>query len=121
MTDDFEVGEFDEALIQSVVVNFNSSDEKEKGESGERKVIKVEKFRACDESMIDYMPCLDNVDAISRVNLSEKYERHCPKNGKGLDCLLPWPKGYKLHIPWPKSRDEVLFFLFETTPIAANF
>ncbi|KAL8485402.1 hypothetical protein ACS0TY_027633 [Phlomoides rotata] len=109
MTDDFEVGEFDEGLIQSVVVNLNSSDEKEKGESSERKAINVEKFRVCDESMIDYIPCLENVDAISRVNSSGKYERNCPKNGKGLDCLLPWPKGYKLHIPWPKSRDEVWF------------
>lgn len=110
MTDDFIVGEFDEGLIQSVVVNVNGSNEKEKGDSDVRKVIKVKKFRVCDESMGDYIPCLDNVEAISRFNSSEKgerYERHCPENGKGLDCLVPRPKEYKLHIPWPKSRDEV--------------
>ncbi|KAK6114942.1 hypothetical protein DH2020_007211 [Rehmannia glutinosa] len=110
MTNDFIVGEFDEKLIESVVVNVNGSNEKENREAG--KVIKVENFRACDESMGEYIPCLDNVDAISRFNSSEnggKYERRCPENGKGLDCLVPWPKGYKLHIPWPKSRDEVWF------------
>uniref|UniRef100_A0A6N2MI28 Methyltransferase n=1 Tax=Salix viminalis TaxID=40686 RepID=A0A6N2MI28_SALVM len=29
--------------------------------------------------------------------------------GKGLDCLVPMPKGYKKSIPWPRSRDEVWF------------
>ncbi|KAL3845482.1 hypothetical protein ACJIZ3_002885 [Penstemon smallii] len=106
MTDDFIVGEFDEGLIQSVVENVNTSYEKK---VGERKVVKLEKFRVCDESMRDYIPCLDNVEAISRFNSSEKGERHCPENGNGLDCLVPRPKGYKLHIPWPKSRDEVWF------------
>lgn len=108
MADDFIVGEFDEGLIQSVLGNVNaSSDDKGRGDSGVRKVIKVEKFRFCDESMINYIPCLDNVDAISRFNSSEKYERRCPENGSRLDCLVLRPKGYKLHIPWPKSRDEV--------------
>ncbi|KAI3464576.1 hypothetical protein Pfo_021239 [Paulownia fortunei] len=112
MTDDFIVGEFDERLIESVVVNLNSSNEKEKRVSDVRKVVKVEKFRVCDESMSDYIPCLDNVEAISRFNSTEKgekYERHCPENGRVLDCLVPRPKGYKLHIPWPQSRDEVWF------------
>ncbi|KAI3443821.1 hypothetical protein Pfo_000486, partial [Paulownia fortunei] len=110
MTDDFIVGEFDERLIESVVVNLNSSNEKEKRDSDVRKVMKVEKFRVCDESMSDYIPCLDNVEAISRFNSSEKgekYERLCPENGRVLDCLVPRPKGYKIHIPWPQSRDEV--------------
>ncbi|PIN16481.1 Phosphoethanolamine N-methyltransferase [Handroanthus impetiginosus] len=114
MTDDFIVGEFDEGLIEGMVVNVNSSYEKEKGEfdNDGREVMKVEKFRVCEESMVQHIPCLDNVDEISRFNSSEngeKYERHCPENGRGLDCLVPRPKGYKLHIPWPKSRDEVWF------------
>ncbi|KAK4429603.1 putative methyltransferase PMT10 [Sesamum alatum] len=107
MTYDFIVGEFDEGLIKSVVVNANSSNERDGN-----KVVKLEKFRICDESVSHYIPCLDNVEAIPRFNSSgngEKYERHCPENGKGLDCLVPRPKGYKLHIPWPKSRDEVWF------------
>ncbi|GFQ01663.1 probable methyltransferase pmt10 [Phtheirospermum japonicum] len=112
MTDDFIVGEFDEGLIESVVVDFNSSSVNGKSDGEIGKVIKFEKFRVCDESLGDYIPCLDNGVAISRFNSSgkgEKYERHCPGNGTELDCLLPWPKGYTLHIPWPKSRDEVWF------------
>lgn len=104
MTEDFVVGEFDEGLIESIVVVGNSSDERERGESGERKVIKVEKFRICEIDKSDYIPCLENVGGDFQSNLSE---RHCPEKGKGLDCVVPRRKGYKLHIPWPKSRDEV--------------
>ncbi|GMP79558.1 hypothetical protein CsSME_00035046 [Camellia sinensis var. sinensis] len=62
--------------------------------------------------MREYIPCLDNVDAISRLNSTERgegFERHCPQKEKGLNCLVPRPKGYKLKIPWPQSRDEVWF------------
>lgn len=111
MTEDFIVGEFDEGLIESVVVSGNSSDEGVRGNSGERKVIKVEKFRICDMSLSDYIPCLDNVVANSRFDLSNNV-RHCPEKGKGLDCLVPRPKDYKIHIPWPKSRDEARFSCF---------
>ncbi|KAG6432580.1 hypothetical protein SASPL_104161 [Salvia splendens] len=96
MTEDFLVGEFDEGLIESIVVVSNTSDER-----GERKVVRVEKFSICEMNMNDYAPGLDDVDSDFQLNLSEK--------GKGLDCLVPRPKGYKLHIPWPKSRDEVWF------------
>ncbi|CBI18957.3 unnamed protein product, partial [Vitis vinifera] len=62
--------------------------------------------------MQDYIPCLDNVKEIARLNSTEKgekYERHCPGKGEGLDCLVPMPQGYKPRIPWPASRDEVWF------------
>lgn len=65
----------------------------------------------CEESTRDYIPCLDNVEEIKRLNLSGSlviYERHCPEEGKRLDCLVPMPKGYKRSIPWPRSRDEVI-------------
>ncbi|KAL2467784.1 putative methyltransferase PMT10 [Forsythia ovata] len=110
MTEDFMVGEFDESLIESVVVNVSDPDNNEKLEID--KVVRIEKFRVCDSSMSEYIPCLDNGEAISRLNSSEKlekYKRNCPKDGKGLDCLVPRPKDYKLHIPWPKSRDEVWY------------
>lgn len=106
MTEDFVVGEFDESLIQSVMVNESDY----QLENYEQKVIKVDKFRVCDSSTIDIIPCLDNMEANSRSNSSEKvekYQRNCPQHGKGLDCLVPRPKDYKLQIPWPKSRDEV--------------
>ncbi|KAD2805139.1 hypothetical protein E3N88_38516 [Mikania micrantha] len=39
----------------------------------------------------------------------ERIRRHCPEKDKGLNCLVPAPKGYKAPIPWPRSRDEVWY------------
>nr|GEY05366.1 probable methyltransferase PMT11 [Tanacetum cinerariifolium] len=72
----------------------------------------VGKFEMCPESMREYIPCLDNVDAIKALVSTEKgerFERHCPEKDKGLSCLVPAPKGYKAPIPWPASRDEVWY------------
>nr|GLL47986.1 probable methyltransferase PMT10 [Ipomoea trifida] len=108
MSFDFIVGDYDETLLETVVnasLGGAESDEIRGSWKG-----KFGKFRACDESMSGYIPCLDNVEAISKLNSSEKgenYERHCPEKGKGLDCVVPWPKGYRIRVPWPKSRDEV--------------
>ncbi|KAF6170522.1 hypothetical protein GIB67_031930 [Kingdonia uniflora] len=74
--------------------------------------VKVEKFEVCLESMREFIPCLDNVEGIKQLSSTkngEKYERHCPGVGKGLNCLVPAPKDYKTPIPWPQSRDEVWF------------
>lgn len=99
MTNDFLVGEFDDEVIDSVVES-GSDEGLESDENGGGLVKgKIGKFRVCDESMRDYIPCLDEKGGI--------LERRCPPKGKGLDCLVPWPKGYKLRIPWPKSRNEV--------------
>ncbi|KAK1321407.1 putative methyltransferase PMT11 [Acorus calamus] len=76
------------------------------------RVSQVKKFESCPESMREYIPCLDNVDAIRELpstEKGEKYERHCPSDGNGLKCLVPPPKDYKKPIPWPKSKDEVWF------------
>ncbi|XP_059631733.1 probable methyltransferase PMT10 [Cornus florida] len=114
MSADFEVGEFDPSIIESVA-NESQKQGRESGQTGRNNStarVRVEKYRACNESMRDYIPCLDNVDVISRLNSTErgeKFERHCPEGGKGLDCVVPRPEGYKLKIPWPKSRDEVWF------------
>ncbi|KAK6792155.1 hypothetical protein RDI58_011236 [Solanum bulbocastanum] len=106
MTNEFVVGEFDEEVIDSVVDEKNGSDENGGG------VLrgKIGKFKVCDESMRDYIPCLDNMEG--------SLERHCPPKGKGLDCLVPWPKGYKLRITWPKSRDEIWLSNVARTPFA---
>ncbi|XP_052203267.1 probable methyltransferase PMT10 isoform X2 [Diospyros lotus] len=106
MTDDFVVGEFDPSVAESVTANATEYD------GGRKAAARVAKFEVCEESMREYVPCLDNADAISRLNSTdrgEKYERHCPEGGKGLTCLVPRPKGYQAKIPWPKSRDEVWF------------
>ncbi|PIN07936.1 Phosphoethanolamine N-methyltransferase [Handroanthus impetiginosus] len=107
MTDDFEVGEYDPELVENVT-NVNESDGK--GDNVAR--VRVKKFPMCPASMGEYIPCLDNKEAIKKLTSKEKgekFERHCPEKGKELNCLIPTPKGYKIPIPWPRSRDEVWF------------
>ncbi|XP_047341571.1 probable methyltransferase PMT11 [Impatiens glandulifera] len=110
MADNFEVGEIDKDGVE----NLASENEKEIMHSGDegKIIILVNKFGVCPESMREYIPCLDNIEAIRRLNSTEngeKFERHCPDEGHGLNCLVPPPKGYRTPIPWPQSRDEVWF------------
>ncbi|KAL3650292.1 hypothetical protein CASFOL_006695 [Castilleja foliolosa] len=70
-------------------------------------------WELCDElQAVDYIPCLDNQKAIkalhSRKRMEHK-ERHCPDPGPR--CLVPLPRGYKVPVPWPKSRDMVRSFI----------
>lgn len=60
---------------------------------------------------VDYIPCLDNVEAIKKlpsIRHMEHRERHCPSPSPR--CLVPLSIGYKLPVPWPKSRDMVRLF-----------
>jgi hypothetical protein len=62
---------------------------------------------------VDYIPCLDNfkaIKALKRRRHMEHRERHCPKFIP--HCLLPLPKGYKVPVSWPKSRDMVRLILW---------
>ncbi|KAK4340970.1 hypothetical protein RND71_039471 [Anisodus tanguticus] len=115
MTNDFIVGEFDEEMIDSVVNGKNGSDNEGLKSDENRGVLrgKIGKFSVCDESMRDYVPCLGNLK-----EKGENFERDCPAKGKGLDCLVPRPKDYKLRIPWPKSRDEIWLSNVPHTPFA---
>lgn len=57
---------------------------------------------------VDYIPCLDNFKAIKALKSRrhmEHRERHCPDPSPR--CLIPLPVGYKMPVPWPKSRDMV--------------
>ncbi|KVI10001.1 hypothetical protein Ccrd_011633, partial [Cynara cardunculus var. scolymus] len=57
---------------------------------------------------VDYIPCLDNYKAIKSLKSRrhmEHRERHCPKPNPR--CLIPLPVGYKVPVPWPKSRDMI--------------
>ncbi|OIW15079.1 hypothetical protein TanjilG_08566 [Lupinus angustifolius] len=59
---------------------------------------------------VDYIPCLDNMKAIKALRSRrhmEHRERHCPDSRPR--CLLPLPKGYKVPVPWPKSRDMIWY------------
>lgn len=107
MSENFEAGDFDPSLIEDVT---NSSAVQVKVDDGGDK-IRVERFMVCEESLMNFIPCLDNVEEIDRLNSTErreKYERHCPSGEKALNCLIPRPKGYQIRIPWPQSRDEVI-------------
>ncbi|KAK4802922.1 hypothetical protein SAY86_001125 [Trapa natans] len=108
ISNDFEVGEIDQSVLEDLG-NINGG----KTEETKSVEVKIERFKFCDESLRDYVPCLDNVEEIKKWNQSErgeKYERHCPKEGVKLDCLVPRPVGYQIPIPWPKSRDEQVWF-----------
>ncbi|XP_061372182.1 probable methyltransferase PMT10 isoform X2 [Gastrolobium bilobum] len=109
MTEDFKIGDLDPGFVEGLL---NSSVSLVADEGGVVRAAKVERYKMCDVKMVDYIPCLDNAEAIEKLNSSlrgEKYERHCPEEGKGLNCLVAAPKGYKRPILWPKSRDEVWF------------
>nr|VDC89791.1 unnamed protein product [Brassica oleracea] len=109
MSDDFEVGE-----VENVEDWGNQTETVEPDSDGESKPnrFRIKKFGMCPESMREYIPCLDNADAIKKLESTErgeKFERHCPEKGNGLNCLVPPPRGYRQPIPWPRSRDEVWF------------
>nr|XP_043633461.1 probable methyltransferase PMT27 [Erigeron canadensis] len=58
----------------------------------------------------DYVPCLDNENAIKKLKSRSHFEhreRHCPEEGPM--CLVPTPEGYRTPIPWPQSRDKIWF------------
>ncbi|PON37355.1 putative methyltransferase PMT [Parasponia andersonii] len=111
MSDEFEVGEFDP---DEVVENWGvgNGSEVENGDAGGSRRARVKRFELCPSSMREYIPCLDNEQAIKKLKSTERgerFERHCPEPRRGLNCLVPPPKDYKTPIPWPKSRDEVWF------------
>ncbi|XP_021757266.1 probable methyltransferase PMT11 [Chenopodium quinoa] len=107
MTEDFEIGEYDPSVVES----WGNSSDSEVVESETR--VRVSKFLICDDKLKEYIPCMDNEEAIKRLvstEKGEKFERHCPEKGKELNCLIPALKNYKIPIPWPRSRDEVWYF-----------
>ncbi|KAJ4966412.1 hypothetical protein NE237_018261 [Protea cynaroides] len=58
----------------------------------------------------DYIPCLDNWDAIKHLQTTKHYEhreRHCPEEAP--TCLVALPQGYKSPIKWPKSREKIWY------------
>ncbi|XP_052186479.1 probable methyltransferase PMT23 [Diospyros lotus] len=68
-------------------------------------------WRLCQGGVaVDYIPCLDNSRAIkdlkSRRHMEHR-ERHCPEPSPR--CLIPLPQGYKVPVPWPKSRDMIWY------------
>ncbi|MBA0585543.1 hypothetical protein Gorai_016315, partial [Gossypium raimondii] len=119
MSDEFFVGESGSNSTTGLTEFSDGDEEGREQEEEERKSksdsdvrVGVEKYKVCDKSKVDYIPCLDNKKAIKLLSKSEKgekYERHCPGKDEMLDCVIPRPEGYQRSIPWPQSRDEVWF------------
>lgn len=66
----------------------------------------------CDMRYSELIPCLDRnliyqLKLKPNLSLMEHYERHCPPPERRYNCLVPPPKGYKIPVRWPASRDEV--------------
>ncbi|KAG6474833.1 hypothetical protein ZIOFF_064048 [Zingiber officinale] len=67
----------------------------------------------------DYIPCLDNEEAIKSLKTTKHYEhreRHCP--GDPPTCLVPLPEGYKQSIQWPHSRNKIWYHNVPHTSLA---
>ncbi|MBA0804944.1 hypothetical protein Gohar_004496, partial [Gossypium harknessii] len=67
----------------------------------------------------DYIPCLDNLEAIRHLPSTKHYEhreRHCPEEPP--TCLVPLPEGYKRPIEWPKSREKIWYYNVPHTKLA---
>ncbi|KAM7259287.1 hypothetical protein ACFE04_015028 [Oxalis oulophora] len=67
----------------------------------------------------DYIPCLDNWQAIKSLPSTKHYEhreRHCPEEPP--TCLVSLPQGYKRPIEWPKSREKIWYYNVPHTKLA---
>lgn len=64
-------------------------------------------FQECSIEYQDYTPCTDpkrwKKYDVHRLAFRE---RHCPPISEKLECLVPPPKGYKIPIRWPQSKNE---------------
>lgn len=86
-----------------------SNKEKEGHKSVESENNKGYNWKLCNVTAgPDYIPCLDNLQAIKSLRTTKHYEhreRHCPENPP--TCLVPLPEGYQCPIEWPTSREKV--------------
>ncbi|KAK4785578.1 hypothetical protein SAY86_002267 [Trapa natans] len=67
----------------------------------------------------DYIPCLDNMQAIKSLTSTKHYEhreRHCPE--KPPTCLVSLPEGYKRSVEWPNSREKIWYYNVPHTKLA---
>lgn len=74
--------------------------------------VALKSIPVCDDRHSELIPCLDRNFIYQMrlklyLNVMEHYERHCPPLERRYNCLIPPPKGYKIPIKWPRSRDEV--------------
>ncbi|KAJ0588024.1 putative S-adenosyl-L-methionine-dependent methyltransferase [Helianthus annuus] len=81
----------------------------------------VYQWKTCNVSAgPDYIPCLDNLEAIRHLHGRSHYEhreRHCPTDPP--TCLVSLPIGYKTPIKWPRSREQIWYSNVPHTKLAA--
>ncbi|XP_051143642.1 probable methyltransferase PMT23 [Andrographis paniculata] len=80
------------------------------GDDDDDRVVGVEWELCKGSSAVDYIPCLDNSEAIKKLpsrRHMEHRERHCPDPSPR--CLVPLPAGYRAPVAWPKSRDMIWY------------
>ncbi|XP_006340936.1 probable methyltransferase PMT27 [Solanum tuberosum] len=89
----------------------NQKERRTVGKNNQDSSIPEQNWQLCKvEALADYIPCLDNEDAIKKLKTTKHYEhreRHCPQEPP--TCLVPLPQGYKTPIEWPKSRDKIWY------------
>lgn len=90
-----------------------SKNEKEVQKSSESDNQSKYSWKVCNTTAgPDYIPCLDNLQAIRKLSSTKHYEhreRHCPENPP--TCLVPLPEGYQRSMEWPISREKVQHFI----------
>ncbi|KAK1351413.1 putative methyltransferase PMT26 [Heracleum sosnowskyi] len=67
----------------------------------------------------DYIPCLDNLQAIKNLRSTKHYEhreRHCPDDPP--TCFVSLPEGYQRSIVWPTSREKIWYHNVPHTKLA---
>ncbi|KAJ9560227.1 hypothetical protein OSB04_005387 [Centaurea solstitialis] len=98
-----------------------SQNEKESQKPSLSKNQEVYKWKTCNVTAgPDYIPCLDNLEAIRHLHGRSHYEhreRHCPDEGP--TCLVALPEGYKTPIKWPRSREQIWYSNVPHTKLAA--
>lgn len=95
-----------------------SKNEKETQRSSNKQT--VYSWKLCNSTAgPDFIPCLDNLQAIRSLHSTKHYEhreRHCPEEAP--TCLVPFPEGYKRTIEWPKSREKIWYYNVPHTKLA---
>ncbi|KAL7141945.1 hypothetical protein ABFS83_08G089400 [Erythranthe nasuta] len=97
-----------------------SKKEKEAQKSSQSESQSKSTWKLCNTTAgYDYIPCLDNLEAIKKLHTTKHYEhreRHCPDNPP--TCLVPLPEGYQRSIEWPISREKIWYHNVPHTKLA---
>uniref|UniRef100_A0A7N0TWL1 Methyltransferase PMT26 n=1 Tax=Kalanchoe fedtschenkoi TaxID=63787 RepID=A0A7N0TWL1_KALFE len=126
-TDVFPAGAQAELLNETTTLNSTwktqdseSKNEKDAQTTSDSKQQNSFSWKLCNTTAgPDYIPCLDNLEAIRNLKTTKHYEhreRHCP--AEGPTCLVPPPEGYKRPVEWPKSREKIWYSNVPHTKLA---